>query len=109
MISKNLSLGNRGSDVVQLQNFLIAQGDLASGNNTGYFGRLTQAAAKKFQCRNNIVCSGFPATTGYGAVGPRTRATIALVCRAENATPSALNNPNPYTSPPPPSPATPPP
>ncbi len=78
--ARNLSFGSRGQDVVELQNFLIAQGDLAAGNNTGYFGKLTEAAVKSFQKRNDIVSSGTPKTTGYGAVGPKTRAKIARVC-----------------------------
>lgn len=74
--NRTLSFGARGQDVIELQNTLIAQGDLATGNNTGYFGRLTQVAVQKFQCRTNIICSGSPSTTGYGTVGPRTRAKI---------------------------------
>lgn len=77
---RNLSFGSRGIDVVQLQNFLITQGDLAAGNNTGYFGRLTEAAVKSWQSRNGIVSSGTATTTGYGAVGPRTRANMTSVC-----------------------------
>lgn len=79
---RNLSFGSRGQDVIELQIFLIAQGDLAVGNNTGYFGRLTVAAVQKWQARNGVVSSGTAATTGYGAVGPRTRAKIAQVCGA---------------------------
>ena len=74
--NRTLSFGARGQDVIELQNTLIAQGDLATGNNTGYFGRLTEAAVRKFQCRTNIVCSGSSSTSGYGSVGPRTRAKI---------------------------------
>ena len=77
---RNLSQGMSGSDVASLQQFLIAQGHLASGNATGYFGRLTEAAVKSFQSANGIVSSGTPATTGYGAVGPKTRAVIAQKC-----------------------------
>lgn len=79
---RSLSFGSRGQDVIELQTFLITQGDLATGNNTGYFGNLTRAAVRKFQCREMSVCSGSEATSGYGAVGPRTRAKIASVCGA---------------------------
>lgn len=78
--ARNLSVGSHGTDVVELQTFLIAQGDLSSGLNTGYFGRLTEAAVKSWQAKNGVVSSGTAATTGYGAVGPRTRAKIASVC-----------------------------
>ena len=56
-----------------LQTVLIAQGYLGAGYATGYYGMLTQAAVKKFQCAQAIVCSGTPASTGYGYVGVRTR------------------------------------
>ncbi len=72
---RSLSLGLSGNDVVTLQNELIAQGYLAKGYNTGFFGTLTQAAVKKFQCAQNIICSG-SATQGYGIFGPRTRAAL---------------------------------
>lgn len=74
--NRSLFFGLRGQDVIELQNILITQGDLAAENNTGYFGRLTEAAVKKFQCRSGIVCSGTPSATGYGVVGPRTRTKL---------------------------------
>jgi len=58
-----------------LQQFLIPL-YLASGNDTGYFGPLTQAAVEKYQTAHNIVLSGTPLSTGFGQVGPRTRAMI---------------------------------
>src|SRR3989338_5048557 len=74
-ITRDLSIGSRGTDVSALQTFLIAQGFL-SATATGYFGSLTEAAVRQYQAAQNIVSSGTPATTGYGAVGPRTRAAI---------------------------------
>lgn len=79
---RNLSFGSRGSDVTGLQTFLITQGDLAAGNSTGYFGRMTEAAVQKFQVKHGIASSGAAATTGYGVVGPRTRAKITAGCNA---------------------------
>ncbi len=79
-LSRNISYGSRGADVTQLQNFLIAQKDLAAGNNTGYFGKLTEAAVKSWQKRNGIVSMGTPSTTGYGSVGPKTRVAIKSLC-----------------------------
>jgi PKD repeat protein len=49
---------------------------------TGYYGVLTEAAVRKFQCKNQIVCDGTPESTGYGVVGPRTAAILALQCPA---------------------------
>jgi len=81
-LSRNLSRGSRGEDVRQLQVFLMYKSRyLEAGNATGYFGSLTEAAVKKFQCENMNLCSGSAASNGYGAVGPRTRAAIILQCR----------------------------
>lgn len=74
---RSLSLGLSGSDVTVLQKNLIDQGYLASGYNTGYFGALTEAALKKFQCDKKIVCDGGE-NEGYGVYGPKTRAALAL-------------------------------
>ncbi|HCI05664.1 MAG: Glycosyl hydrolase, family 18 [Parcubacteria group bacterium GW2011_GWC1_45_9] len=72
---RSLSSGISGSDVVALQNQLIAKGYLPAGKNTGYFGALTEAALKKFQCEAGIICSGTK-TSGYGVYGPRTQAAL---------------------------------
>lgn len=76
--TRSLYNGLSGSDVVALQDTLISQGYLASGKNTGYFGPLTEAAVQKFQCAQNIVCSGTPAN-GYGVYGPKTRSALEKV------------------------------
>lgn len=89
---RSLSFGSRGQDVVELQNFLIVQGNLAAGNNTGYFGRLTEKAVQQFQCTKMKICSGSPESNGYGAVGPRTRASIQAACATTTSTPA----PYPY-------------
>jgi spore germination protein YaaH len=75
--TRSLSLGLTGSDVTSLQNGLIDQGYLAKGYNTGYFGPLTEAAVKRFQCDKKVICSGGKAD-GYGVYGPKTRAALAL-------------------------------
>ncbi|MBI5456730.1 peptidoglycan-binding protein [Candidatus Kaiserbacteria bacterium] len=71
-ILRTLFVGSTGDDVVALQVFLIAQGDLAAGNTTGYFGVLTEAAVKAFQSAHGI--------ENAGMVGPKTRAAIAQIC-----------------------------
>ncbi|OHB08434.1 MAG: hypothetical protein A3I19_00115 [Candidatus Zambryskibacteria bacterium RIFCSPLOWO2_02_FULL_38_13] len=75
-IFTNLSHGASGSEVKILQNFLVSQGYLTADNATGFFGNLTQTATQSFQRAQNIVSSGSPLTTGYGVVGPTTRARI---------------------------------
>lgn len=41
---------------------------------------MTEIAVQRFQARMRLVMSGTPASTGYGAVGPATRAAIAREC-----------------------------
>lgn len=75
--TRSLTLGLSGTDVTAAQNKLISKGYLGAGYNTGYFGALTQAAVKKFQCAEKIVCAG-GASTGYGTIGPRTQAALGV-------------------------------
>ncbi len=72
----SLYFGLRNDDVKNLQSVLIAQGDLDASYATGYFGGLTQKAVQKFQCAQSLVCSGGPASTGWGFVGRRTRSAL---------------------------------
>jgi peptidoglycan hydrolase-like protein with peptidoglycan-binding domain len=85
-LSRTLGVGSRGADVTALQDFLRAKGYLSDAS-TGYFGTLTEAAIKKLQAANNVVSSGSAATTGYGAVGPKTRAVIASLCSGTTSAP----------------------
>lgn len=74
---KTLQRGSRGDDVKQLQEFLKKYPDIyPEGLITGYFGPLTEKAVQRFQAKFQIVSSGSPVTTGYGFVGPKTRAKL---------------------------------
>ena len=66
----DLTIGSTGSQVVALQQMLVAQGHLVmpSGVAMGYFGTLTKAAVAKWQAAN-----GLPAT---GYFGPMSRAKV---------------------------------
>lgn len=72
--ARSLVLGHSGADVKAAQTQLVSRGYLAAGKNTGYFGPLTLAAVKKFQCAEKIACSG----TGYGVIGPKTQAALGV-------------------------------
>lgn len=85
--ARPLYAGVSGSDVTALQQALVAEGYLPSGKATGYFGPLTEAAVKKFQCDREIACSG---EQGYGVYGPATQARMAAV-RAASDNPSRIN------------------
>jgi len=82
-IKKNLAMGDEGEEVKILQEilnqagFTIADaGPGSAGNETEHFGSLTKDALQKFQCKKGIVCGGDERTTGYGMVGPKTRAAF---------------------------------
>ncbi len=78
-IARDLALGARGSDVEQLQRFLIAQKFLAADAATGYFGALTRKALQEWQLKAGVVSSA-DLRAGWGRVGPRTRAAILTRC-----------------------------
>jgi peptidoglycan hydrolase-like protein with peptidoglycan-binding domain len=75
-LTKVLATPMRGEEVKQLQQFLIANNYLSAGDDSGYFGLKTFGAVKRFQCDQNIVCTGTSKTTGWGMVGPQTRLRI---------------------------------
>jgi len=86
--TRSLYLGLKGTDVAELQRLLIAKGYLATGKDTGTFGPLTDAALKKFQCEQKIICASSSAP-GYGVYGPRTQAILAGSSPAPNAAPAS--------------------
>lgn len=49
---------------------------------SGYYGPLTEKAVQDFQTAHGIVAYGTPETTGFGAVGPLTRAALRDACFA---------------------------
>lgn len=82
-LTVNLQAGMTHDQVKLIQQLLNRNGyPLASagvgspGNETNYFGALTRATVKKFQCDKGIACEGNESTTGFGRVGPRTRAAL---------------------------------
>ncbi len=70
--TRDLTIGSTGSDVAELQAFLVSKGFLVMpvGVTPGYFGALTQAAVARYQVANGIV-----PPAGY--FGPLTRASVA--------------------------------
>lgn len=87
VISHTLTLGWTGKEVTQLQEFLAVTGYFTYPQITSYFGSVTQSAVQAFQRAEKVVATGTPAATGYGLVGPKTRAAIARVCTAPSAQP----------------------
>ncbi len=68
--------GSSGPQVDTLQSILVTDGYLAPQYVTGYYGSITEQAVEAFQTKEGIVSYGTPSTTGYGAVGPKTRGEL---------------------------------
>ena len=80
LFTQSMDIGSQGSQVTALQTFLSTRtAHYPEGLITGYYGPLTAAAIMRFQCAEEIVCSGSAATTGYGRVGPITLNQLNLV------------------------------
>ena len=84
-LSRSLGIGSEGNDVERLQQYLRDAGDFTFATNTGYFGTVTENAVKQWQARNGVVSSGGASTTGYGVVGPKTRAAMNANCDSDSS------------------------
>ena len=101
-VSRVLKRGASGADVTRLQQFLALDPAVyPEAQVTGFYGALTEAAVKRFQCKNKLVCDGTPESTGYGVTGPRTAALLALQCPGivTNNTPSGFIRVSPTSGP----------
>jgi Putative peptidoglycan-binding domain-containing protein len=58
-LTAGVQLHDRGVQVQALQQFLISQGLLASGNDSGYFGLVTYAALVQYQKQNGLPATGY--------------------------------------------------
>jgi hypothetical protein len=93
----SLRLGVTSQIVLEVQQMLnrtgftvASSGPGSPGAETTMFGSLTRAAVRKFQCAQNIACSGDESTTGYGLVDDRTyQALRTLAGNAPVSTPSS--------------------
>lgn len=90
ILTRNLKIGMTDPQVLTIQQLLNAAGFMiassgpgSAGKETTTFGSLTRAAVRRFQCDKKIVCTGSETTTGYGFVGPRTRALLVKTAPAQ--------------------------
>ncbi len=81
LLQRTLTRGSQGDDVAQLQGILKQSGDFANASTTGYFGPATERALQQWQSRQGVVSSGDSSSTGYGAVGPKTREALMKICK----------------------------
>ena len=94
VLRSDLVLGTVSPEVATLQRLLntsstpvAANGPGSPGQETQKFGALTRAAVRAFQCARQIVCSGDEYSTGYGAVGEKTRAALLALALSAPAVP----------------------
>lgn len=73
-IMRGLDVGAEGADVKALQEYLAQDSSLyPQGKATGYYGSLTKAAVGRFQEKYGLAVKS---DSGYGYVGPKTRAKL---------------------------------
>ncbi len=78
---RGVSDTSTGGEVTKLQEILVEDSSVYPERLvTGYYGPLTEKAVQRWQAKHGVVASGSAATTGYGVVGPQTRAKISIVC-----------------------------
>jgi hypothetical protein len=105
LLTLTLSLGSIDPQVLTLQQLLnqagftlATSGPGSPGNETTKFGALTYAALKKFQCAENIACSGDEATTGYGLLNAPTRAALLAITTPPTLTATSTTAENPTST-----------
>lgn len=82
VFTRGFARGASHPDIKRLQQLLNSDPDTAiatsgigsSGNETNYFGSLTEKAVQKFQMKHGVVSSS--SDSGYGYLGPKTRAKL---------------------------------
>ncbi len=65
-VANGLYIGDEGDTVKRVQQLLIKYGYLAKGNDTGYFGNLTETAVRAFQRKNSLGVDGRVGTKTMG-------------------------------------------
>lgn len=77
-LTRSLLPGDSGNDVAELQRYLsVNTGIYPEALVTGFYGPATERAVQRWQSAHGIISAGNAQTTGWGAVGMRTRAAMA--------------------------------
>jgi peptidoglycan hydrolase-like protein with peptidoglycan-binding domain len=108
LFTKNLSIGSTGQDVLELQKVLnsdfdtkIAESGPGSiGNETNYFGNLTQNAVIKYQNKHSndiLIPAGLVSGTGFVGELTRKKLNNSVVGTSNNTNQSNLLQNNPFS------------
>lgn len=100
----NFYLGMEDNDtegqITELQKILAVDSEVyPEALITGYYGPFTEQAVRRYQKKHSIVSSGSPDTTGYGVVGPATRARLSQGCGQTVVPPPIIPSPTPLSIP----------
>ena len=87
-LTRTLSIGSRGTDVVQLQNFLISQNHLAAGNSTGYFGSFDRISSQEIPVQGDEHLLRFREFKRLRCGRSEDAATIKTVCSGQAISPT---------------------
>ena len=95
-LTRDLSLGSRGAEVTNLQNFLVRQNYPGGGSwmVTGFFGQATAQAVRNFQSGQGLSSTGIVDSTTRLAVARATCGAQSNTTYNPNATYSNSNNYN---------------
>lgn len=83
---RTLVQGLRGDDVKVVQEYLKTI-NLYGSESNGVYGPATEASVREWQKQQGIASNGSAGTTGWGAVGPKTRAALKAILCTPNAKP----------------------
>ncbi|MEX0931793.1 MAG: peptidoglycan-binding domain-containing protein [Candidatus Paceibacterota bacterium] len=92
--------GVASPDLVTLTTFLKEEGHLTSTYTTTLYDKTIENAVRSFQAKEGVVSSGTPASTGYGIVGSRTRATVNRIIAEKYTAPRTSSPATPTLAPP---------
>ncbi|PCI29549.1 hypothetical protein COB55_01860 [Candidatus Wolfebacteria bacterium] len=99
LLTKDLYRGHRDittdGQVSAAQRILERLGYYTYDEITGFFGPATESAVKSFHRAEGIESSGSYSTTGYGAIGPRTRIILSNRCNALSTSASTYTTVSP--------------
>lgn len=97
---KVVKLGDSGTDVIKVQNYLIKLKYMKSGANTGYYGEVTENAVKAFQKRNSLTQDGKVGTSTMKLLSSSKAKKAATVAKATpTPKPSKSAKPTPTPKP----------
>ena len=93
-LNGSLYYGKTTPEVTTLQKMLAKDETIFPEQKiSGIFGKITETAVQRFQCKYLSLCSGSYNTNGYGTVGPRTVKKLNEIYGSSSVAPQNVNTP----------------